>query len=81
MDKFTVGDRNCLWFGMRAGGARMELDKVITMLNALRLQMRKTEDRVRTLELQVQGLVKRLEEERRENQRLTEEVILLGGRG
>lgn len=59
----------------------MDLDKVITMLNALRLQMRKTEDRVRTLELQVQGLVKRLEEERRENQRLTEEVILLGGRG
>lgn len=59
----------------------MDLDKVITMVNALRLQMRKTEDRVRTLELQVQGLVKRLEEERRENQRLTEEVILLGGRG
>lgn len=81
MDKFIVGDRNCLWFGMRAGGFGMDLDKVITMLNALRLQMRKTEDRVRTLELQVQGLVKRLEEERRENQRLTEEVILLGGRG
>jgi hypothetical protein len=81
MDKFVVGDRNCLWFGMRLGGFCMDLDKVITMMNALRLQVRKTEDRVQTLEMQVRRLVERLETERRENQRLTEEVILLGGRG
>jgi|GEM_PF-5408268 len=59
----------------------MELDKIITLMNALRLQMRKTDERVRTLELQMQKVVERLETERRENQRLREEVVLLGGGG
>jgi hypothetical protein len=81
MDKFIVGDRNCLWFGMRVGGFGMDLDKIITLMNAMRLQMRKTDERVQILEMQVRRLVERLETERRENQRLREEEVLLGGRG
>ena len=59
----------------------MDLDKIITLMNAMRLQMRKTDERVQILEMQVRRLVERLETERRENQRLREEVVLLGGRG
>ena len=81
MDKFIVGDRNCLWFGICLGGARMDIDKILTLVNALRLQIRKTDERVQILEMQVRRLVERLETERRENQRLSEEVVLLGGRG